>query len=297
MTSAANIPLPRRRYYRHHSKLLAHYTCIQGHLKMKTLLSLCALFLALTFAGCNMLQKAEIIRKQNVRNAANKYATGNWLERREAVNEIIKYYGPEKNELIIGTLLVALSDPHEAVRIAALTDLARFKLEATHAVIKKIAAEEENTDTRWYALKALKIFRDPADIDAFIKGFQSDDWLIREESVKGFLVMDDESIRSRLMPQILSAINDSRESIAITTLRRLKTKDERLYKAIIDKFSKLTKFNYSLIEATLTALNGYRLDEKTRALTINLLVHPNIKIRLLALKVLKNEKILPKAKK
>src|SRR5271169_1355359 len=133
MTSAGNTPSPRPR--------------LTG--------SLCALFLALVLAGCNMLQKAEIVRKQNVRNAANKYAAGNWLERREAVNEIVKYYGPEKNELIIGTLLVALSDPHEAVRIAALSHLARLKIEATHEMIKKLAAEEENSDTRWYALKAL----------------------------------------------------------------------------------------------------------------------------------------------
>ncbi len=264
---------------------------------MKTRSLLCALLLSMLLTDCNMLQRAEIIRRQNVRNAANKYAAGNWLERREAVNEIVKYYGPEKNELIIGTLHVALSDPHEAVRTAALEDLARLRIEAAHAAIKILADEEKNTDTRWYALRALRAFRDPADIDVFLKGFQSDDWLIREASIKGLLSMDDQSIKTRLVPQIISAINDPRESIAITTLRRLKTKDERLYKVITDKFSRLTNFNYSFLEATLMALNGYQLDEKTRTLTINLLVHQNLKIRLLALKVLKNEKLLPMPRK
>ncbi len=264
---------------------------------MKIWLSLNALLLALLFTGCNVLQKAEMIRRQNVRNAANKYAAGNWLERRDAVNEIINYYGPEKNELIVGTLLVALSDPHEAVRVTALIGLAKFKVEYSHEAIRKLAIEDQDTDTRRYALRALRAFRSPSDIEVFIKGFQSEDWLIREESLKGFLAMDDASIKSSLVPYVISAINDQRVSIALAALRRVKTRDERIYKAVVNKLGSLGKINYSMLEACLAALDGYVLDEKTKNMVINLLVHPNLKIRLLALKVLKNEKYLTKPAK
>ena len=259
---------------------------------MRTALSLFIILIAMGHVGCNMIQKAEIMRRQNVRNEANRYATGNWVERRQAVREIAKYYGPEKNELIIGILYVALQDPHPLVRIDALNGLYRLKLESTHVAVKNIAADEKDPNVRMYAIKALRVFRDPSDIDIFIKGFQDDDWLIREESIKGLLVMNDITVKSRLIPYIIAAINDPRASIAITTLRRLKTKDEKLYTVIVNKFNSNTKNKYSLIEATLIGLYGYKLDDKTKTKVINLLVHPNLNIRLLALKVLRNDKIL-----
>jgi HEAT repeat protein len=256
----------------------------------RTLPLFIAAITALSIAGCNIIQRAELIRRQNVRNAANKYATGDWIERGKAVREIIKYYGPEKNDLIVGTLLVAIQDPYPSVRIEALKGFYRFKLESSHDVIRKTISEDKSAEVRRYALRALRAFKDPVDVDIFIRGFHSEDWLIREESIKGLLVMNDETIKARLIPIIISAMNDPAISVSITTLRRLKTKDDKLYQAITEKFNSETEYNYSLLEATLIALKGYKLDEKTRARVINLLVHQNITIRLLALKVLKKEK-------
>jgi hypothetical protein len=47
-----------------------------------------------------------------------------------------------------------------------------------------------------------------------------------------------------------------------------------------------------MLKACLIALKGYKLDEKTKQKIINLLVHPNIRIRILALRVLKKDQML-----
>ncbi len=260
---------------------------------MKTALPISVIISVLLFSGCAMLQRTELIRRQHVRDEANRYAAGNWLQRLEAVKEIVKFYGPEKNTLIIGTLLVALNDPYTSIRIEALKGLARCRDQNTHAVIRKIAADDEkNPDVRWYALRALRVFKDPADIDVFVKGLQSKDWIIREVSIKGLCVMDDATIKKNLIPYIIKGINDPETSVTITTLRWLKTKDEKFYTAIVDKFNTCNEYNYSMLKACLIALKGYKLDEKTKQKIINLLVHPNIRIRILALRVLKKDQML-----
>ena len=187
---------------------------------------------------------------------------------------------------------MAAQDPYTSIRIEALKGLARCKDKSTQAAIKKIAADEKSPDVRWYAVKALRVFKDPSDIDVFTKGLQSEDWLIREASIRGLLVLDDETIKKSLIPFIIQAINDPEASVALTALRRLKIKDGKLYRTIVDKFNSCNEYNYSLLMATLIALNGYKLDEKTKNKVINLLVHPNIKIRILALRVLKKDKML-----
>lgn len=259
-------------------------------------ISLLSLLFIITMSasGCAIFQKAEIIRRQNVRSAATRYATGNWVERRDAVEEIIRYYGPEKNDLILGTVLVALQDQAGMVRIEALKGLAKLKLEITFPIIEKIALEERDTNVRWYAIRALRGFKNPSAADVFIKGMESEEWLIREESARGMVMMDAAVIQSRLIPHIIGAIHDRHLNVSAAALRGLKINDARLYPAIAEKFNACTENNYTLLNASLRALRGYRLDEKTREKLVNLLVHPNRNIRVLALRVLKKEKSLTK---
>jgi hypothetical protein len=260
---------------------------------MRTALPTSVIIGVLLFSGCAMFQRTELIRRQNVRDEANRYATGDWLERLDAVKRIVNFYGPEKNTLIIGTLLVALNDPYTSIRIEALKGLAKCRDQSTHAAIRKIAADDEkNPDVRWYALRALRVFKDPGDIDVFIKGLRSKDWIIREASVKGLCMMDDATIKKHLIPYVIEGIDDPETSVAITTLRWLKTKDTKFYAAIVNKFNACNEYNYSMLKACLIALKGYKLDGKTRQKVINLLVHPNIKIRILALRVLKKDQML-----
>lgn len=247
---------------------------------------------ALLLAGCSVFQKAEVVRIQKQRDMANKYASGNWMERRGAVREIVNYFGKEKNDLIIGTLLVAAQDPSSAVRIEAVTGLARIKSDQTIPIIKRMATIEKEGNVRWYALKALQTTGDPSRADIFMQGLESDDWLIREESVRGLTGMDEATIRARLIPSLVKAINDKSSSVAITALRTIAIKEERLYNAIAKRLVSCSPYDYSLLEASLTALNGYRLDPKTKEKVGNLLLHDNRTIRVLALRVLKKEKTI-----
>ena len=253
-------------------------------------------FLLSNLAGCNMFQKSELIRVQKQRSAANKYAAGTWMDRRDAVKEIVTYLGPDKNDLIIGTLMVASKDPYSAVRIEAVKGLGILNTDQALDVVKKIASDDRDGNVRWCAIKELRSFKDPSIAEMYIKGLGSNDWLMREESVKGMLAMDDTTIKEKLIPYIIKAINDPSSSVAYTTLHVVKIKDARLYQAIADKLNSSSLYNYSLLEASLIALEGYKLDPKTREKVINLLLHDSIRIRLLALRVLKKEEILSTGK-
>ncbi|MBN1496358.1 MAG: HEAT repeat domain-containing protein [Spirochaetes bacterium] len=257
--------------------------------------------LATGYTGCATLRKSDLVRTQKQRSAAKKYALGNWMDRRDAVHEIVNYYGKDKNDLVIGTLMVASNDLSSAVRREAVEGLAKIGNKGALDTIKKIASDEKEKNVRWYSLRALRTVKgsaeDPSAADVYIKGTRSNDWLIREESIRGILAMDDAIIRKKCIPTIIRLMKDPSSSVALTTFRELKTRDPLLYQAITGRFQACGEFDYSMLEATLTALDGYRLDQKTREKVIDLLVHHNTAIRLLALRVLKKDKTLAEQKK
>jgi hypothetical protein len=261
---------------------------------VKKLITMVCMVLALNLAGCNLFQRSEAVRVQKQRDAANKYAAGNWMERRDAVREITAYRGKDKNDLIIGTLLMAAMDPYDAVRIEAVKGLARVKIDGSLPMIKTIAADdsEKNANVRWYAIRALRGFKDPSIGDIYIKGLASSDWLIREASARGIVLIDDAAVSSAMVPHILKAINDPSSSVSLTALRGVKTRDPRLYSAIVEKLNTCSEYDISRLQACMTALDGYRLDPKTKEKVINLLFHNDMTVRILALRTLKKDKVL-----
>jgi hypothetical protein len=48
---------------------------------------------------------------------------------------------------------------------------------------------------------------------------------------------------------------------------------------------------YTMLKGVLRAINGYSLDDSTRKKLTSLLMHPNRDIRVLAFRVLKNDKV------
>lgn len=244
------------------------------------------------FAGCVILKNTDRYQAQRARMLAEKYSGAAWPERREIIREIVKYYKSSQAGLVTATLARAAEDSHQAVRIEAVRAVDRVEEKWSHELLRKCALTDASDNVRWYALKALKKRRDPADVEVFIQGMQSEDWLVREESVGGMLALDDATIRERLVPYIIRAINDPRTNVSLAALRKIRVKDDRLYAAITAKLNAATDFDYSLIASCLEALNGYRLDEKTRERVIQLLLHQNVRIRLLALQVLKQDAAL-----
>jgi hypothetical protein len=261
---------------------------------VRTIVSILVFLLFILPAGCSMFQKSELVRVQKQREAAKRYPSANWIERRDIAREIVQYYGKDKNDLVNGILTYAAQDPQPAVRIEAVQSFAKIKSEHALTVIKKTALEDSDGNVKWCAIKALRTFKDPSTADIFIKGLGSSDWLIREESIKGICSLDDATIKAKLIPYILKAINDPSSSVMLTALRWVRTKDDRIYAAITEKLRNATENNYSLLEASLMALQGYGLDAKTNEKVIGLLVHNNSQIRILALRVLKKERILTK---
>jgi HEAT repeat protein len=245
---------------------------------------------ALLAGGCGLLQKSELVRTQKQRSAANKYAAGNWMDRVEAVREIVRYIGPDKNDLIFGTLTVASGDPYQQVRMEAVKGLAIVGNQECLAMLRRIASSDPADNVRWRALRELRDLGDAAAADIYVRALDSDDWLIREEAARGIISLDKAVIRERMIPHILRAMNDPDINVVLAVLNNISLRDPRLYPAIANRL--LAESDYSLLAASLKALNGYRLDDKTKEKVIDLLVHSNSRVRVLALRALKSDRAL-----
>ena len=155
--------------------------------------------------------------------------------------------------------------------------------------MKQLALNEKKPNVRWQALRTLSRYKDPSSALVFARVLKSDDWLLREEAVRGLLNINDYAIKYVSIPYILEALDDPVESIVITTLKNLTIKDQRLYKKISKILHKTPAYKHSLIKAALTSLKGYRYDASTRNIIVKLLVHRNKDLRIAAFRALKTE--------
>jgi HEAT repeat protein len=266
-----------------------------GSNPVKRILLLLLLCLFTLSSGCGISRKSELTRMQKQKEAAARYDADNWMERRDIARDIIRYYGKDRNDLVIEVLTLASKDPHPAVRIEAVLSFAKIRSAQSVPLITRAALEDGNDNVRWYALQSLRSLNDPSSADTYARCLGSSDWLIREEAIKGICALDDAVIGEKLIPSIIKAINDPNATVMLAALRGVKIKDERIYPVIAEKLRSATEYNYSQIEASLAALNGYRLDPKIKEKVIGLLVHNNQQIRILALRVLKKDRILTKS--
>lgn len=219
------------------------------------------------------------------------YSSGNWEIRRMAISRVVAYSGTAYSRNVILLLLKATDDPYPLVRVEALHALARIKTESAHGRIREMALYDREAVVRWSAYKALEIYRSADDEPVFIKGYNDSDWLIREAAVRGLLVIENDEVQARNIGLIVSAINDSNVSVRITALNNVRFKDAGLYREITSLINNKTT-GASLLKAALTAVSGYRLDEKTRNRLVKLLTHGNSEIRVLSLRALKKDEEL-----
>ena len=221
------------------------------------------------------------------------YNSDNWQERYDSLEKLSKYISTSDPKILEPFLLKATEDSHSSVRIIAVQNLIKFPSAAVMKRISEIASDNSASNDRLYALKTLGEFRKVTAIPVFLKGLECEDWLIRETSILGILMIEDFNTKYRLIPYIIKALNDSSDVVKIATLSNLNIKDDILYEEIV----KIFNINFeaglknSLLRASLKALAGYKLDDKTRKKVIILLTDVNKDIRLLSLKVLKEEKV------
>jgi HEAT repeat protein len=238
--------------------------------------------------------KIETLEKQNretFTKIIQQYQSPDWEVRRTAINELSSYSYPLNDPyfpVLEKTLVSALDDSHPMVRIEAFKSLQKLPDIRVRSRIAEIAINDPSPNIRWSAIRTLAIYKDPAFVNAFIIGLGSDDWLIREESIRGLLLIDDNSIKLFHINSILAALEDRELSVRLATLENLSLKDPRLYNSIARMLNSDMGDRNTQLKGLLHAIQGYELDPETKRRVTDLLLHPNTDIRVLALRVMKS---------
>jgi hypothetical protein len=255
----------------------------------KTELFSILIIIPVTFYGCSKRYITEDEDRKAVVLLSQALKSDNWQTRKDALNRLCSYNTTETEDLLIA----ALDDTHPIVKVEALNCLAVKKPNKAKRNIRQIAEFEDDDNVRMAAIQTLSKYRDPTFAPIFAKGLSNDDWLIREESIKGLLMIDDILIMRISVQYILQALSDPRINVRLATLENLKIKNKIIYKelsAIINSDENYNKI--SLLNAAIKAMNGYLLDKTTRVKIIGYLTHPNIEVRISSLGVLKKDKEL-----
>jgi len=250
-------------------------------------------FLASSFISCareNMRQKTE---EAAIQKSTDMYHSSDWIVRLEGISALKKpphqkAWHPGNKKKIIIFLEGATEDIHTAVKIEAIKQLAAYIDDA--GVIKyleEISLNDENNNVRWTALDVLLQSPSQETIKIFITNFANSDILIKEVSIKGILKLSDESSRQEILPYVLDALNDEAINVRIAALNNLSFKDEAIYQILAKNFQK-NRLSITMLNLSLKAINGYKLDEETQEKMFPLLTHADTDIRILALRALKN---------
>ena len=251
-------------------------------------------FSVLFFISCsreNIKQKTE--EELAIQKSANMYHSPDWIIRLEAITALEnpphqKTWHSSNKKKIITFLEGATEDIHTAVRIEAVKQLAVYTNEAgVVKYLEEISLNEENNNIRWTALNSLLQSPSRETIRVFIINFASSDILIKETSIKGILKLSDDSSKQDVLPYILEALNDKSINVRIAVLENLKFRDEAIYQVLAKYFQK-NPLSITMLNLSLKAITGYKLDEDTQEKILPLLTHSNANIRILALRALKS---------
>ncbi len=217
------------------------------------------------------------------------YQSPSWETRLEAVQELVNSGTGEGNKLLEMTYLVSSSDSHPAVRLEAIKGLASIKSTKSVGRLREMALGDDSPNIRWQSIKTLTVLKDPASLDVFMRCYDSDDWLTREASIEGIMKFSGIAPHDTVISYAEKGLKDPNESVRMATLRNLAVKDESLYPTIREIFRNVKKTSHPMLNAALMAMKGFSLDRQTREEMIDLLGHRNLQIRILALRVLKQE--------
>ncbi|HSV96151.1 MAG TPA: HEAT repeat domain-containing protein [Spirochaetota bacterium] len=238
-------------------------------------------------SGGTQLKKDD---RQKIRETAARCESASWQVRQSAVKDLASYQVREAEEILIR----ALDDSHTLVRVEALRGLENTDNKKARRRIRALAEYEQNNSVRWQAIRVLRGFRDARDAVVFAKGLSSDDWLLREESIKGLLSIEDFAIKYVSVPYVLQALADPSMNVRVAAIENLSVQDERIYRALAAMLDDEAITKHTLLRALLKGLNGYKLDGLTMKRVTALLVHQNAEIRVLSLRLLKRDRELKK---
>jgi HEAT repeat protein len=261
---------------------------------IRLILSLILFSTAFLSCTSNIIITEEKKRRRDIGLVIYKYKSENWEERIDALNEISGYNTLPHSIKALRLLVEATYDNHSAVRLVAIKKLADFPSIISRNRLTEIAIEKNNSNEKWYALHTLASYKDPLLSPIFIEGLKSSDWLIRDISITGILMLDNTFLEKSMISYIIKALRDPASRVRLTTLKNLKIKNQALYNEIKKNLEEKNKKIFTI--ASLKALRGYRLDKNTRNRVIQHLTDNNSKIRILALRVLQEEELISEKK-
>ncbi len=256
-------------------------------------ISLILFFFLLTGCSTSIVQLDNDRIKENIKDVVKDYSSKNWEQRRKSVINISRYSESVYAKNVIIFLLLATEDTHPLVRIEAASALGKIRAVTAMSRLQEMAENDPGLNVRWHAVRALSTYADKENLQIFIKGIDNRDWLIREASTKGLLKINDPVILKNNMIYIKKSLTDSSLSVRIAALMNLQIKNEELY-LIISEIVRNKKSGLSVKKAALTAIKGYKFDDKTRKIITSLLIHWDGEMRILALRALKEEQIVKK---
>ncbi len=259
----------------------------------KHLILLSIIFIPLLLSACskNIALKTSG-SKITTQKAVALYQSDNWLIKKKAIHSIIEELKTDDIRDIEDTaekiLLQASMDNHTAIQIEAAIGLGYLKSKTSLSMLLALAAPPSSDNVRWYAIQSLKRRNSPRALRIYLMGIQSKDWIIREVSIIGLLALKGENPQKKNLDAILQCLNDSTIPVRVSTLKNLQIQDRRIYRVIIKNLYR--KKPIALLTASLEAIRGYMLDEKTKDIIIEMLSHPHARIRILALRALKEDR-------
>ena len=220
-----------------------------------------------------------------VEEAETLYKSPLWTDRVSAIGLVTNVTSMRAEELIIN----ATDDEYPRVRIEALGALSKFKTQNAFDAVRRSAEKETDKSIKWTAIKSLAEFRNPLAAPIFIHALSQDDWLIREEAIRGLLVIRDSETEKLSVDSILHSLSDPSENVRIATLSNLKIENPKIYAVLKIQISdEKNRSRFTYLEALLTALVNYKLDEGVRKIVLTLITHSDAEIRILALRCVKS---------
>jgi len=255
------------------------------------MLPVLCLFLVLTNTSCsgNQIVSSDSVVKSEIIKGINDYSSENWEIRLRGVQTVSNYGNTIYAKNVLLLLMKAADDMHPRVRCDALTGLKKMAAPAAMEKIRELALTDKDSNVRLFAISALEVYKSIQNEDIFLKGLDDQNWFVRETSLRGLLLIDDQYLQTRHKDIIIKAISDDNISIRLTALNSVRIKDPLLYTEI-SRIINNKESGLSILKAALFAVKGYRLDDITRNRIISLLIHRDEDIRLLSLQVLKAEK-------
>ena len=234
------------------------------------------------------------------------YSSRRWDIRKNSISRITAFFSDKDQRdmkffrktdeytRISDFLINATRDTHSSVRIEALGAISLIRPESAFDRLAEMALTDQDDNARWRAVEALSLYRNEKSADIFLETLTSDDWVVREASVRGILLLDENVQRQRLLPAIAGAMRDPNDNVSCAALSGCAIRDRELYIAATDVLRSRKKPSARLLAALMKALNGYILEDDIRRMVIASLSHQDKEVRVLALRVLKKESSLKK---